>query len=84
MADLIPRLGRFPGIGSINHSSILTWKIPWREQPGGLQSMGSQKVGQDWVTEHKILLSISHYQMFRTDLSSGADERGRVSTWLRM
>ena len=30
-----------------NHSSILTWKIPWTEDSGGLQSMGSQKVRQD-------------------------------------
>ena len=29
------------------HSSILAWRIPWTEEPGGLQSMGSQKVGQD-------------------------------------
>ena len=29
------------------HSSILTWKIPWTEGPGRLQSMGSQSVGQD-------------------------------------
>ena len=29
------------------HSSILAWKIPWTEEPGRLQSMGSQKVGQD-------------------------------------
>ena len=29
------------------HSSILAWKIPWTEEPGGLQSMGSQRVGQD-------------------------------------
>ena len=28
------------------HSSILAWKIPWTEEPGGLQSMGSQRVGQ--------------------------------------
>ena len=27
------------------HSSILAWKIPWTEEPGGLQSMGSQRVG---------------------------------------
>ena len=30
------------------HSSILTWKIPWTEEPGGLQSMGLQRVGHDW------------------------------------
>ena len=29
------------------HSSILAWKIPWTEEPGGLQSMGSQRVGRD-------------------------------------
>ena len=29
------------------HSSILAWKIPWMEEPGGLQSMGSQRVGHD-------------------------------------
>ena len=31
-------------------SSILAWKIPWMEEPGGLQSMGLLRVGQDWVT----------------------------------
>ena len=29
------------------HSNILAWKIPWTEDPGGLQSMGSQRVGHD-------------------------------------
>ena len=29
------------------HSSILAWRIPWIEEPGGLQSMGSQRVGHD-------------------------------------
>ena len=29
------------------HSSILAWRIPWSEEPGRLQSMGSQRVGQD-------------------------------------
>ena len=32
------------------HSSILAWRIPWTEQPGRLQSMGSQRVGRDWAT----------------------------------
>ena len=30
-----------------NYSSILAWEIPWTEEPGGLQSMGSQRVGYD-------------------------------------
>ena len=29
------------------HSSILAWRIPWPEEPGGLQSMGSQRIGHD-------------------------------------
>ena len=37
------------------HSSILAWKTPWREEPGGLQSMGSQRVRHDWATEHSNL-----------------------------
>ena len=32
------------------HSSPLAWKIPWTEEAGGLQSMGSRRVGHDWVT----------------------------------
>ena len=32
------------------HSSTLAWKIPWMEEPGGLQSMGSLRVGHDWAT----------------------------------
>ena len=31
------------------HSSILAWKIPWTEEPGRLQSMGSQRVRHDWA-----------------------------------
>jgi len=37
--------GRSPGGGMATHSCILAWKIPWTEQPGGLQSMGMQRVG---------------------------------------
>ena len=36
----------------VSHSSILAWEIPWAEETGGLQSMGSRKVRPDWVTEH--------------------------------
>ena len=36
--------------GMATHSSILAWEIPWTEEPGGLQSMGSQRVGHDWAT----------------------------------
>ena len=43
---LIPVL-RSPGGGLATHSSILAWRIPWTEEPGGLQSMGSQRVKHD-------------------------------------
>ena len=33
--------------GMATHSGILAWKIPWTEEPGGLQSKGSQRVGHD-------------------------------------
>ena len=33
--------------GMATHSSILAWRSPWREEPGGLQSMGWQRVGHD-------------------------------------
>ena len=42
------------------HSSILAWEIPWTEEPGGLQSMGSQRVRHDWATEHACILCVRH------------------------
>ena len=33
--------------GMATHSSVLAWRIPWTEEPGGLQSMGLQRVGHD-------------------------------------
>ena len=49
----IRNLGSIPGLGSplekrmATHSSILAWRIPWTEEPGGLHSMGWQRVGHD-------------------------------------
>ena len=37
------------------HSSTLAWEIPWMEEPGGLRSMGSLRVGHDWVTSLSLL-----------------------------
>ena len=39
------------------HSSILAWRIPWMEEPGGLQTTGSQRVGHDRVTSLSLSLS---------------------------
>ena len=52
VAGLIPGLGRSPGEGNGN-SSIFAWKIPWTEEPGGLQSVGSQRVGCDLATKQQ-------------------------------
>ena len=59
--DSILGLGRSPGSeispGMATHSSILAWRIPWKEEPGRLQSMGLQRVGHDWETEHTHTLA---------------------------
>ena len=51
---LIPALGRSLEKGMATHSSILAWRIPLTEEPGGLQSMGSQKVRHDWATKKSL------------------------------
>ena len=43
------------------HSSILAWEIPWTEEPGELQSMGSQTVGHDLVTFTSLHLDTTHW-----------------------
>ena len=43
------------------HSSTPAWKIPWTEEPGGLQSMGSLGVGHDWVTSLS-LFTLMHWR----------------------
>ena len=47
--------------GMATHSSILAWKIPWTEEPGRLQSMGSQRVGHDLVTEQPQQCSLNSH-----------------------
>ena len=49
---LIPGLGRPLEEEMATHSSILAWRIPWTEEPGGLQSIGWQRVGHDWAHTH--------------------------------
>ena len=56
------------------HSSILAWRIPWTEEPEGLQSMGSQRVGHDWVAKtftiflFKIMNPTARQTSFQIDL----------------
>ena len=51
----------------VTHSSISAWKIPWTEEPGGLQSMGLQRVPHDWATEHTYIHILGgHYSITAT------------------
>ena len=45
------------------HCSILVWRIPWTEEPGGLQSMGSQRVCHDWATKASRVCYIYGYTL---------------------
>ena len=44
-----------------SYASTFAWKIPWTKEPGKLQSMGSQRVGQDWVTS--LSLSVNYLKL---------------------
>ena len=68
--DLIRESGRFPGEEMATHSSILAWEIPWIEEPGGLQSMGSQRVRQVLLTKQQqdVCRLCKHYAILYTGL----------------
>ena len=48
----------------VTHSSSLAWRIPWTEKPGGLQSMGLQRFGQDWLTEATVAVESKEEDIF--------------------
>ena len=50
--------------GMATHSSVLAWEIPWTEEPGGLPSMGLQRVGYDRATKTKNLYLLTPYRDF--------------------
>ena len=59
------------------HSSILAWEILWTEEPGGLQTMGSQRAGHDWVTNTCLLWEkYQQPQICRWYHSNGRKQRG--------
>ena len=64
------------------YSSILAWKIPWMEEPGGLQSMGSLRVGHNWASS----LSLFPFTHWRrkwqpTPVFLPGEPQGRGSSW---
>ena len=65
--------GRFPSLGGegpleeemVTHSSVLAWEIPWTEEPGGLQSMRSQRVRHDSATKQQQQTSLHSSGCYR-------------------
>ena len=87
-----PGSGRSPGGGLATHSSILFWRIPWAEEPGGLQSIGSQRAGHDrsdLALTHAVFwekrgqggssrIPKSHVQRFEMNLQQDLYSQGMV------
>ena len=83
-AGSIPGLGRSPEEEMTTHSSILTWRIPWTEEPGGLQSMGLQRVGYDVMNEHRWWIRFLYLQnreqnVQRTQATSQATSQSHLT-----
>ena len=55
-AGSIAGSGRSLEKGMATHCSILAWEVPWTEEPGGLQSMSSQRIGYNWAHTHSYPL----------------------------
>ena len=69
--------------GMATLSSILAWRIPWSEEPGRLQSMGSQRVGHDGATNTHIHLTVTRWCEAGSRASVllwEAEEMGQVDT----
>ena len=68
----VPIFGVYQVLGSkmekemATHSSTLAWKLPWTEEPGRLQSMGSLRVGHDWATS----LSLFHFHALEKEMAT--------------
>ena len=62
------------------HSSTLAWKIPWAEEPGRLQSMGSLRVGHDWATSLSLFTFMHWRRKWQpTPVSLPGESQGRGS-----
>ena len=82
-AGLIPGSRRSPEGGHGNHSSILAWEIPWTEEPGGLQSIESERVRHDWATQHSTAQNhVSQLFNYFTSMRERGRGRGRKAVEL--
>ena len=70
------------------HSSTLAWKIPWTEEHGRLQSMGSQRVGHDWATSLHFITLVKNFSadppgLFHTSLWTKFHKKCFLFKWLQ-
>ena len=64
------------------HSSTLAWKIPWMEEPGRLQSMGSLRVGHDWATSLSLFTFMHWRRKWQpTPVFLPGESQGRGAWW---
>ena len=64
------------------HSSTLAWKIPWTEEPGRLQSMGSRRVGHDWATSLSLFTFLRWRRKWQpTPVFLPRESQGRGGAW---
>ena len=64
------------------YSSTLAWKIPWTEEPGGLQSMGSLRVGHDWATSPSLFTFMHWRRKWQpTPVFLPGESQGRGAWW---
>ena len=77
----IPGSGSSSGEGTATHSSTLAWKISWMEEPGRVQSMGSQRVGHDWATSLSLFTSLLNEESRTDEGHSNAAPSGTSQEW---
>ena len=77
--------------GMATHSSILAWRIPWTEEPGGLQSVGSPRVRHDWATtygttqhQRSCLGTLVDREAWQARVHRAPKDRTQLSDWTRM
>ena len=64
------------------HSSTLAWRIPWKEEPGGLQSMGSQRVRHHWATSLSLFTFMHWRRKWQpTPVFLPGESQGRRAWW---
>ena len=72
------------GKGMANYSSILAWRIPWTEEPHGLQSMGLQRVRHDWATNIFTFHFPWNLKRHRSEVSSRTSRKSSPTNTLTL